>query len=162
MIRRTPAEYVAHLRRITSERLLRVCGNAAQQTLNLVGIPMVRRETLRTEAVATSEYLNGWRVEREGPGQVALRNLSPHAGFVEYGRKRGRMPPISAILRWVEIKFNRGGAEGRRIAFLIARKIGERGVRGRHILRRVRPLLQTRVRLAQLRAATKYLVSGKG
>ena len=159
---RTPSEYVAELRRITAERLLRVMTTAAQQTLNLVGVPMARRETLRREAVATGEYLDAWRVQRVADNAVALRNLSPHAGFVEYGRRPGRFPPLWAIRLWVEQKLHKGGVEGARIAFLIARKIAQRGVRGRGILRRIRPLLHARVRLAQLRAATKYIQSGRG
>ena len=52
----------------------------------------------------------------------------------EYGRKPGKRPPIDAIVRWLAIKpVDLGGQDIRRVAFLIARSIGRKGVKAPHI-----------------------------
>jgi hypothetical protein len=61
--------------------------------------------------------------------------------YVEYGRKAGKMPPISAIKKWIEIKpiLPRPNKDGKlpttnQLAYLIARKIGLEGTMGRGVL----------------------------
>lgn len=61
--------------------------------------------------------------------------------YVEYGRRAGKMPPISAIEKWIEIKpvLPRPNADGdlpttKQLAYLIARKIGLEGTKGRGVL----------------------------
>jgi hypothetical protein len=49
--------------------------------------------------------------------------------YVEYGRKPGKMPPISALEPWVRLKLK--AKNPRAVAFLIARKIGAEGVKAR-------------------------------
>lgn len=68
--------------------------------------------------------------------------------YIERGRKAGKMPPISAIERWITVKkiVPRPMANGKlpttkQLAFLIARSIGENGIVPR-------PILQERVDLA--------------
>jgi HK97 gp10 family phage protein len=78
-----------------------------------------------------------------------------YALFVEYGRKPGKRPPIDAILPWVLVKhLDSGGlhtgvktskrtkasradreSAARSIAFLIARAIGKRGIKGKPYLK---------------------------
>ena len=48
----------------------------------------------------------------------------------ERGRRPGKMAPSSVLVRWVEMKFGVAGAEAKRIAFFIRRKIMKRGTRG--------------------------------
>jgi len=160
MRRQTPREYADRLRRITPDRLTRAMSGATERVLRREALPAVRAETLRQGVVATGQFLDAWRVERDGPGEVSLRNLSPHAGVVEYGRRPGRMPPIGALVRWVEIRLGKGGPEAIRAAWGIAHRIAQRGTRGRGILRRVRQRLLRRIRQAELAAAQKIL-SGK-
>lgn len=61
--------------------------------------------------------------------------------YVENGRKAGKMPPISAIEKWIEVKpvLPRPNIDGdlptqKQLAYLIARKIGLEGTKGRGIL----------------------------
>ena len=68
--------------------------------------------------------------------------------YIERGRKAGKMPPISAIEKWIEVKpvLPRPMANGKlpttkQLAYLIARKIGDEGILPR-------PILQERVNSA--------------
>lgn len=61
--------------------------------------------------------------------------------YVEYGRKAGKMPPISAIKQWIEVKpiIPRPMKNGKlpttnQLAYLISRKIGLEGTKGRGVL----------------------------
>jgi hypothetical protein len=65
---------------------------------------------------------------------VGLR-LEEYWKFVEYGRKPGKFPPPSAILKWIEVKpiIPRPDANGRipsprSLAYLIGRKIKNEGI----------------------------------
>lgn len=59
--------------------------------------------------------------------------LEDYWKYVEYGRKSGKMPPISAIEDWIRVKpvipDSTSGRipDTRQLAFLIARKIGRDG-----------------------------------
>lgn len=60
--------------------------------------------------------------------------------YVENGRGPGKMPPISAIEKWIEVKpvipDSRTGKvpTTKQLAFMIARSIGEKGTQGTHAL----------------------------
>lgn len=65
---------------------------------------------------------------------VGLR-LEEYWKYVEYGRKPGKFPPPSAILKWIEVKpiIPRPDANGRipspkSLAYLIGRKIKNEGI----------------------------------
>ena len=47
--------------------------------------------------------------------------------FLEFGRRAGTMPPVSVIEAWVRRKLNVDDKDVRSVAFLIARKIKEKG-----------------------------------
>jgi len=47
--------------------------------------------------------------------------------FLEFGRRAGTMPPVDAIEGWVRRKLNVEDKDVRSVAFLIARKIKEKG-----------------------------------
>lgn len=71
---------------------------------------------------------------------VSLR-MEEYWRYVEYGRKPGKMPPPSAILKWIEAKpiIPKPNDAGRipspkSLAFLIARKIGREGIKPTPIL----------------------------
>lgn len=53
-----------------------------------------------------------------------------YAYWVHEGRRPGKMPPEKPILRWVYRKLN-PGKDAKSIAFLIRRKIGKKGYKGR-------------------------------
>lgn len=64
-------------------------------------------------------------------------SLAPHWKYVENGRKPGRFPPIDNILDWVKTKpqltrpnrLDRKNITPKQLAFLVARKIANKGIR---------------------------------
>lgn len=62
-------------------------------------------------------------------GKIFSSDSPVKVASVETGRSPGRPPPISNIESWVNRKLGIGGAEGRSVAFLIARSIGRRGTK---------------------------------
>lgn len=88
-------------------------------------------------AIAFGSFLGGWHVYGFPPGDVHVQNRESKAVFVEGGRKPGKPPPIQALLPWVRLKLAPADeAQARLKAFLVARAIGKRGLRGRHIMQR--------------------------
>lgn len=77
-------------------------------------------------------------VEFDGRHLLVYLELEDYWKFVEYGRRAGKMPPINAILNWIKVKqivprpINGKIPDTRQLAFLIARKIGNEGYKGRH------------------------------
>lgn len=71
---------------------------------------------------------------------IVYFDLVDYWEYIEYGRRPGKMPPISAIENWIRVKpiipDSRIGKvpDTRQLAFLIARKIGEEGTREYHDL----------------------------
>ena len=49
--------------------------------------------------------------------------------FVRGGRRPGRRPPIEALIPWVQKKLGVPASRVRSVAFLIARKIGKKGIK---------------------------------
>lgn len=82
--------------------------------------------------------------DKKGEFEVNLELLE-YWKYIERGRKAGKMPPISAIEKWIEVKpvIPRPNKDGKlpttkQLAYLIARKIGDEGILPR-------PILQERV-----------------
>lgn len=103
---------------------------------------------------ATGDYERGFRAERiKGGGR--LFNASPHARWVERGRKPGKGPPIEAITEWVMVKGivrrSRYKAkskfdEARSVAFAVQRKIAKKGIKGRYVLDRSMPAVRAKAK----------------
>lgn len=137
-------------------------------------------------AVASREFVDGWDRDHSPDGAVVY-NAAPHAVFVERGRRPGRPPPIGAIARWLIVKrlvklpkaksaLTPSGqaraakrrrsrlAAARSMAYVIARAIGRRGIKGRHILRGVvsdmHRELQANVNTEMARAAIRLAGGG--
>lgn len=63
-------------------------------------------------------------------------SLAPHWKYVENGRKAGKFPPIDNILDWVKVKpqlarpnrLDRKEITPKQLAFLVARKIANKGI----------------------------------
>lgn len=78
--------------------------------------------------------------DKNGVFEVNLELLE-YWKYIENGRKAGKMPPISAIEKWIEVKpvLPRPNKNGKlpttkQLAYLIARKIGNEGILPRPIL----------------------------
>lgn len=82
-----------------------------------------------------------WAIDIDGSKYELWLSLQDYWKYVEYGRRAGKMPPISKIEEWVKIKpvLPRPMENGklpteRQLAFLIARKIGLEGIAPRPLL----------------------------
>lgn len=63
----------------------------------------------------------------QGAGVLGVVGSSqPVAAFLEFGT-RPHMPPVQALEGWVRDKLGLNGADARRVAFLVARKIARKG-----------------------------------
>lgn len=58
-----------------------------------------------------------------------------HAEPVDLGRGAGNAPPFEALIRWVEVVMGIVRKRSRSVAFLVARKIGRKGFKGKHFFR---------------------------
>jgi hypothetical protein len=86
-------------------------------------------------AVDTGSFLRGWKTRPTPTGGV-LENVAPHSAVVEEGRRPNRRaPPSQVMYEWARRRLGLSDQEARRVAFLMARAVGRRGLRGRHILR---------------------------
>lgn len=136
-------------------------------------------------AVATGRFAGGWKVKpTASPFVVHAYNDAPHAKFVEYGRRPGKPPPVSVIAAWVRIKLGRGSAKAeggvkrgaggrfvknprdpdaaiRGLAFVIARAIGRRGLRGRFIRERTMPSVRHQATMALLNAFDEVMTEAR-
>ena len=92
------------------------------------------------------------------PGSRSQIISSPlfYAPIVELGRRPGKRPPLAPILLWARRKL---GQESVHAAWLIARKIGQRGTTGafmfRHAYRRLVPVAQAQFAATAARIADR-------
>lgn len=77
-----------------------------------------------------------YMVNRDGTTYAVDLSLQDYWKYVEYGRRPGQFPPISKILEWVKVKpvvprpmDNGKIPTEKQLAFLIARKISEDGIK---------------------------------
>lgn len=89
-------------------------------------------------AIATGKYRDDWRAKRRsmaaGSIGILVYNTKAYAPNIEYGRRSGRMPPVSAIRKWLQVKFSLPYRRAKRIAWPIAAAIKRRGIPGRKIM----------------------------
>lgn len=99
-------------------------------------------ERSKAQAFDRGDYARGWKAEVEdqaGSLAVVLFNQRPHAAVIERGRRPGaRRPPTKALVPWVRRKLKVSASEALGIAFVVARKIGERGIPGKFVMARAR------------------------
>lgn len=89
--------------------------------------------------VHTGASRAGWdsEVTMVGTSKVrgAITNAQRHIEFVNDGRRPGRPPPTAVLVPWVGQKLGIPvGPERVRVAFLVARAIGRRGLTGAHMI----------------------------
>lgn len=123
---------------------------------------LLESKVITSDIIATRELADTIEVTsfytNERNFKVVLRGVD-YINMIEDGRKAGKMPPIQAILNWIEIKpilprpeFDRD-ITNNQLAFLIARKIGNEGVPGKKLISQTldemidtyRPLLKTAI-----------------
>lgn len=90
-------------------------------------------EQERTNRVATRKSINSYEVEVKGQEAYISGQLIGvgYFKFIENGRAGGKFPPLRAILEWGEAKgvigVSLSESKKRGLAFVIARKIAEKG-----------------------------------
>ena len=113
------------------------------------GVAELQNTSMR-EALDRSAYARGWRFS-VSDRTIIIYNPVKYAGVIEDGRRAGeKMPPPAALEAWVRRHLNveyitkKGVAKARKVrkdeapglAFIVARAIGKRGIKGKHILAR--------------------------
>lgn len=109
-------------------------------------------------------------VKTEAAGSIVGKVGSTLRGEVypsvmEFGRKPGRMPPPSALERWVQLKLGVEPARVRGVAFQVARAIGRRGIKGKFFMKKGFEQSQAKVLQyfnSALTAITEELAGNKG
>ena len=100
----------------------------------IIAADMIASGALNNSIEVSSLFVNNneWK--------VILRAVD-YVNIIEDGRKAGKQPPLNAILRWIEIKgiLPRADQLGKEItneqlAFLIGRKIANKGVAGKQLI----------------------------
>lgn len=104
---------------------------------------VLETEIQNNNMMATRELLDSVEVASyyvdEKHFKVVLRGVD-YLNMIEDGRRAGKMPPLRAILNWIEIKPILPRPEydkditNNQLAFLIARKIGREGVLGKKLI----------------------------
>lgn len=85
-------------------------------------------------AVNTGALARSWRSVPNADG-TRIVNLQPYWAVVEYGRRPNSTPPPRApIEAWLRRRLKLKPAAARSAAYVVARAIGRRGLRGRRIL----------------------------
>lgn len=84
-------------------------------------------------AVDTGRLVASWRAAQITNG-ARVYNTSPYAGIVEYGRRPGKFPNITAIARWAQRRLGLSKEEAARAAWPIAEAIARRGLAPRRVL----------------------------
>ena len=94
---------------------------------------------LRDGKNATGELISSIRPMTpelaDGTFECSL-SLAPHWKYVENGRRPGKFPPVDNILEWVKVKpqlvrpngLDRKEITPKQLAFLVARKIANKGI----------------------------------
>ena len=86
----------------------------------------------------SSKFTYDFRIEDDV--FIVSFDLVDYWWYIENGRGPGKMPPISAIEKWIEVKpiipdsINGKVPTTKQLAYMIARSIGEKGTSGTHAL----------------------------
>lgn len=136
------AQYGQHQARVAAG--MRGAMERALARAGAQGVGLLRSATRARGIRDLGGFERGWAVRQSSWQQLRFYNSSPYAPFVENGRRAGaRMPPPAALVPWVERHFGVTGAAARGLAFVIARRIAQRGIRARRVL--TDPLVQAQL-----------------
>jgi len=116
-----------HLRRAMQESLLTVGSEVIP--LVPVGVSARLKNSMGSNITETEPTLITGRF-----GSSLKDEIYPKV--MEFGREPGKkQPPTEALLRWVHLKIQPGEKDEMRVAFLIARKIGRYGIKGKFFMK---------------------------
>lgn len=103
------------LQLIANEVLLEVINNILNKNVTQYGA--LNNTGKAVNSLSTNLKPNGF--------QIVSSEFYP--SLFEQGREPGKFPPITAIKQWVAQRFGLNGKELDRVAFLVARKIAQKG-----------------------------------
>ncbi len=86
-----------------------------------------QRNLINEGKVDTANLLKSGNINRSYLHKQIIYT-APYAEAVEYGRSPGTMPPVDALVKWVERKLGVNPKEAKSVAFAIAKNIKERGI----------------------------------
>ena len=105
---------------------------AAMKELGATAIQMLGDATKKLRengSVSTSFLVNSGKVKKYKTHYTVGYSAS-YAYIVEFGRKIGTMPPVSALIPWVKKKLRiNKPKQQKQVAFLIARSIMQNGIK---------------------------------
>lgn len=96
-------------------------------------VPVGVSSRLRNSIASEVKHLSALSIEGK-VGSTLKGEVYP--SVMEFGRKPGKMPPPSALERWVQLKMGVAPADVPGVAFLVARAIGRRGIKGKKFMER--------------------------
>ncbi len=129
----------------------RIVLNEGLREIGGIVVPILK---VNTPVGATSDLRNKTRFQIiGGPGFQELQirqGAKGSSGFfygraVRGGRRPGRMPPVEPLIPWVIAKLGVPANRARSVAFLVARKIGLRGIKANPYHIRTMRQLQGRI-----------------
>lgn len=107
-----------------TKSVIKVQGGARENAP--VGVSGRLRQSLGYEVSGGGSAITGW------VGSTMKDEVYP--SVMEVGRRPGSMPPPSALERWVHLVLGVPEKEITAVAFLVARSIQRRGIKGRRFL----------------------------
>ena len=102
---------------------------SAVKPLTPVGVSARLRNSIAGEV----KHLSALSIEGR-VGSTLKDEIYP--SVMEFGRKPGRMPPPSALERWVQLKLGVAQEDVPGVAYLVARAIGRKGIKGKKFMER--------------------------
>jgi len=100
-------------------------------------VEQIQHEIDVDDLVFTGQLKNSWETHKLPDGSILVGSRLIWAAVMNEGRIPGKMPPVNALFPWVFQKIGgKNEEEIKRIAFLIARKIAEKGIEPRNYVAR--------------------------
>lgn len=102
-----------------------------------LSIGIAKEEVAARTPTSSGNLLKGWRTRLTGQNVSLRGELYNVRGYVQPVEKGSRphWPPVGALDAWVRRTLGVSGAEVARVAFLVSRKIAQRGTRARNMVR---------------------------
>jgi hypothetical protein len=90
-------------------------------------------------------------------GRVGSTLKEVYPSVIEFGRRKGKRPPSSALERWVYLVMGVPKDRARSVAYVVARAIGRKGIKGKKIIRGAFADRQQRIRRRWEQAAERIV-----
>lgn len=108
----------------------------------------LKDQIVKQGKVASGDLLNsiGYHLIKSNNGYTIEITADNYLTYVDRGRKPGKMPPSQKLVPWVQSKGIKLISQGKKMteeqaAFVIARSIGEKGIKPTNIIETTRKIL---------------------